>query len=84
MTTDSLLTPQLLALYASYRLMTDLSPASADRRKSSRKGKETLARLRSGGKRLDDLGELNEYEEVMLAEVVHPEDLEVGFDGESC
>lgn len=26
--------------------------------------------------------DLNEYEEILLAEVVCPEDIEVGFDGE--
>lgn len=30
----------------------------------------------------DKLQDLNEYEEVLLAEVVCPEDIEVGFDGE--
>lgn len=61
--------------------MENLSPSNSDRRKSSQKGKETLARLKSSGKTaVDRLGELNEYEETLLAEVVHPDDIEVGFD----
>ncbi|CED82570.1 aaa-domain-containing protein [Phaffia rhodozyma] len=70
----------LLALYASYRLMETLSPSNTERRKSSKKGKETLERLKGSGKaRLENLGDLNEYEETLLAEVVHPDDIEVGF-----
>lgn len=69
-----------LALYASYRLLQLSNPSTVDRKKSSKRGKEVLSRL--GARLADKLVDLNEYEEVLLAEVVCPEDIEVGFGGE--
>jgi hypothetical protein len=66
---------------ASYKLMEQVSPGSAERRKSSAKGKEALARLQSSTAAKLVGVELSEHEEALLNEVISPEDIEVGFGG---
>lgn len=61
--------------------MEQVSPSSAERRKSSAKGKEALARLQSSTANKLVGVELSEHEEALLNEVISPEDIEVGFDG---
>lgn len=61
--------------------MEQVSPGSAERRKSSAKGKEALARLQSSTAAKLVGVELNEHEEALLNEVISPEDIEVGFGG---
>lgn len=74
----------MLALYASYRIMRDFAPGAEERKRSNLKGQAALQRLQSvlkDGGAGREIGELNEYEQTMLAEVVHPDDIEVGFEG---
>lgn len=65
--------------------MRELGPGAEDRRRSSAKGQAALERFRSvlkDGSEGREVSELNEYEATMLAEVVHPDEIEVGFQGE--
>jgi hypothetical protein len=59
--------------------MSSMDPSSGKRKEAKDKSEKVLSKLGLNGKELD----LNEHEEIIAAEISHPDEIDVLFKGES-
>ncbi len=75
----SLLVTAGLSLYYIYQTLSNMGEGS-NKSETRKKAKTTLRRLQANNPELQTL-ELNEYEKIILASVITPSEIKIGFKG---